>query len=170
MFNKESSAGLCPGKVTNGKGRTWTEGCSLCPAPFLPLPLGSCSVNVTLSVLMPKFQLQPHDLLIYKQKTCLVLKYELMSWIHPWLKCMFIPILWTLLLQRGNHYTRQCPQKGGSEEEVAQTSEKKPNVVVMNKISSPALIMEQNGSKWHWRPGLWGIGLILPPPAVRVLF
>lgn len=46
------------------------------------------------------------------------------------------------------------PPKGGSGEEVAQTSEKKPNVVVMNKISSPALIMDQNGSKWHWRPGL----------------
>lgn len=43
---------------------------------------------------------------------------------------------------------------GRSEEEVAQPSEKKPNVVVMNKISSPALIMEQNGSKWYRRPGL----------------
>lgn len=27
MFNKESSAELCPGKVANDKGRIWTGSC-----------------------------------------------------------------------------------------------------------------------------------------------
>lgn len=63
-----------------GSGQVAARGRQLVPCSFfLSLPLGSCSVNVTLCVLMPKFQLQPHDLLVYKQKAFLVLEYELKS-------------------------------------------------------------------------------------------
>lgn len=58
---------------------------------FSPLLSGSCSANTTHSVLLPKFQLQPHDLFVHEQKASPVSEYELQPWIHPWLNRVFIP-------------------------------------------------------------------------------